>query len=70
MKHKQFSWKHKDLRSMKACVMDISLQVDSIMDSIISEAHYRCLHSQREIIKEALEELNRIIVTNTNNTYE
>lgn len=54
----------KHLRSMKACVIDISMQVDNIMDTIISEAHYQCLRSQREIIKEALEELNRIITIN------
>jgi len=51
----------KHLRSMKACVIDISMQVDNIMDTIISEAHYQCLRSEREIIKEALEELNRIV---------
>ena len=54
----------KYLRSMKACVVDISMQVESIMDTIISEAHYQCLRSQREIIREALEELNRIIIIN------
>ena len=60
----------KHLRSMKACVIDISMGVESIMDTIISEAHYQCLRSQRETIKEALEELNRIITINqTINNY-
>ena len=53
----------KHLRSMKACVIDISMQVENIL-TIMSDSHYIQTQPQREIIKEAIEELNRIITIN------
>ena len=51
----------KDLKTIKTCVIDIETQVDSILDTIVSEAHWKCINPQREIINEAIIELKKII---------
>lgn len=53
----------KHLRSMKACVIDISMQVENILTKM-SYSHYIQTQPEREIIKEAIKELNRIIMVN------